>query len=177
MTLTIRVAEPTDAAELSAFAAAAFRDTFAAQNEPAELEKYLKEAFSEARQSSEILDPHGVVLLAEDEADISGRRIIGYAHLVLGDTPAAVTGPAPIELKRLYVGREWQGRGVAQALMEAALNAARARGAQTVWLGVWERNPRAVSFYTKFGFVRAGEHTFMLGDEPQTDWILTRSTE
>jgi ribosomal protein S18 acetylase RimI-like enzyme len=58
--------------------------------------------------------------------------------------------------------------------MDAALDAARARGAQTMWLGVWERNPRAVAFYSKYGFTRVGEHTFMLGADAQTDWVLAR---
>ena len=80
----------------------------------------------------------------------------------------------PLELKRLYVARAWHGQGVAQALMEAALDAARARGAATLWLGVWERNPRAAAFYRKYGFERVGEHTFMLGADAQTDWLLVR---
>jgi ribosomal protein S18 acetylase RimI-like enzyme len=88
-----------------------------------------------------------------------------------------VEGPAPLELKRLYVARAWHGRGVAQALMDAALDAARARGARTLWLGVWERNPRAVAFYGKYGFTRVGEHTFLLGADPQTDWVLARPLE
>jgi ribosomal protein S18 acetylase RimI-like enzyme len=79
-----------------------------------------------------------------------------------------------LELKRLYVARACHGQGVAQALMDAALDAARARGAQTMWLGVWERNPRAVAFYRKYGFTRVGEHTFMLGTDAQTDWVLAR---
>lgn len=58
--------------------------------------------------------------------------------------------------------------------MDAALDAARARGAQTFWLGVWERNPRAVAFYAKYGFVRVGEHTFALGGDAQTDWLFAR---
>lgn len=86
-------------------------------------------------------------------------------------------GPAPLELKRLYVARAWHGRGVAQALMNAVLDAARARGAKTLWLGVWERNPRAVAFYEKYGFTRVGEHSFILGSDVQTDWVLARPLE
>lgn len=59
--------------------------------------------------------------------------------------------------------------------MDAAIAAARARGGETLWLGVWERNPRAVTFYAKYGFTRVGEHTFVLGADPQTDWLLARS--
>jgi ribosomal protein S18 acetylase RimI-like enzyme len=58
--------------------------------------------------------------------------------------------------------------------MDAALAAARVRGAETLWLGVWERNARAVAFYRKYGFTRVGEHTFVLGSDTQTDWLLAR---
>ncbi len=58
--------------------------------------------------------------------------------------------------------------------MDAAIESARASGAQTLWLGVWERNLRALAFYAKYGFVRVGEHTFTLGTDAQTDWVLAR---
>jgi RimJ/RimL family protein N-acetyltransferase len=53
--------------------------------------------------------------------------------------------------------------------MEAMLMHARERGADRVWLGVWEHNPRARRFYAKCGFAPAGDHAFVLGDEVQRD--------
>ena len=137
--------------------------------------RYLAEAFTPDRQAAEITDPAGTVLLAERSGTSGDAELVGYVHLVSGPAPAAVQGPAPLELKRLYVARAWHGQGVAQALMDAALDAARARGAQTMWLGVWERNPRAVAFYRKYGFTRVGEQTFVLGADAQTDRVLARS--
>ena len=49
------------------------------------------------------------------------------------------------------------------------------RGAQTLWLGVWERNPRALAFYGKCGFVDVGEHVFLFGTDPQTDRVMARA--
>jgi len=86
-----------------------------------------------------------------------------------------VTGGAPLEIVRFYVDRPWHGRGVAQQLMEAAVNTARAAGARTLWLGVWERNPRAIAFYRKCGFQDVGTQTFVLGADHQRDLVLTRS--
>lgn len=174
MTSTIRRATPADGAQLSRLAAETFRDTFGEHNSPTDMEHYLAETFTAERQAAEIIDPDGIVLLAERTDESGLVHVVGYAYLVSGQAPAAVTGPAPLELKRLYVGRHWHGRGIAQALMDAALSAARSRGARTVWLGVWERNPRAVAFYAKYGFARVGEHTFVLGVDVQTDWLLAR---
>jgi ribosomal protein S18 acetylase RimI-like enzyme len=105
---------------------------------------------------------------------MAATRLVGYAHLVSSTAPASVRSPAPLELKRFYVSRALHGRGVAQSLMSAVLDTARARGAEVLWLGVWERNPRAVAFYAKYGFTRVGERTFTLGADEQTDWILAR---
>ena len=174
MNLQIRPATIADAAALSRLAAATFRETFESENTPEDMAHYLAEAFSPAQQASEITDPTSTVLVAEHRTVSGDAELVGYAHLVSGRAPEAIPGPEPLELKRLYVVRAWQGRRVAQGLMDAALAAARARGAQTLWLGVWERNLRAQAFYAKYGFVRVGEHTFVLGDDAQTDWLLSR---
>ena len=172
----IRLATPADALPLSRLAAATFRETFESHNTAEDMTRYVAEAFSRERQAAEIADPASTVIVAEDAAP-SGERLVGYAHLTTGTTPAAIGGPAPLELKRLYVARAWHGHGVAQALMQAALDAARQRHARTLWLGVWEKNARALAFYGKHGFSRVGEHTFMLGSDAQTDWLLERPVE
>ena len=174
MTIRIRPAALADAPALSHFAAATFQEAFAGDNAPEDMAQYMSEAFTPEQQSAEIGDPHSTVLLAEDRGASGDTELVGYAHLLAGPVPEAVRGPEPLELKRLYVASAWHGRGVAQSLMRAVIDAARARGAQTLWLGVWERNPRAVAFYVKFGFVRVGEHTFVLGGDAQTDWLLAR---
>jgi ribosomal protein S18 acetylase RimI-like enzyme len=86
-----------------------------------------------------------------------------------------VTGPHPIELWRFYLDAKWHGRGLAQELMTRVLESATELGAETLWLGVWERNPRAIAFYTKVGYIDVGAHTFVVGNDAQTDRILTRA--
>jgi GNAT superfamily N-acetyltransferase len=99
---------------------------------------------------------------------------VGYARLYAGQPPEAVTAPRPVELVRIYAVKAWIGRGVGAALMQACLEEAAYQDYTTIWLGVWQRNPRALAFYEKWGFVPAGTHTFQLGEEAQTDWILQR---
>jgi ribosomal protein S18 acetylase RimI-like enzyme len=175
MAVTVRRATLADAADLSRIAATTFRETFEADNTPEDLSQYLAASFTTERQAAEIIDPAGLVLLAQRRDESGDMETVGYAHLVFGLVPPTVQGPAPIELKRLYVVRAWHGQRVAQVLMDAALGAARGLGARTLWLGVWERNARAVAFYARYGFARVGEHTFMLGGDAQTDWLLVRS--
>jgi GNAT superfamily N-acetyltransferase len=103
--------------------------------------------------------------------EVDGQAI-AYAQLCGGHVPECVTGTKPIELKRFYVSREWHGHGIAPPLMERVRSEARQRGAETLWLGVWERNERARAFYVKCGFTKAGEHIFLFGTDPQTDLVL-----
>lgn len=166
----IRAGRPEDAAALAAFAARTFEETFGPLNHPADMALYLSSAYGLAQQGVELADPRIGVLLAEE-----GDTLAGYAQLREGPAPACITGPGPIELQRFYVDRPWQGRGVARALMEATLEAARRRGAATLWLGVWERNERARGFYRKCGFEDVGSQPFVLGTDQQTDRIMTRA--
>ena len=77
-----------------------------------------------------------------------------------------------MELCRIYCETAWQGCGVGSKLMQATHDQARAQGAETLWLGVWERNPRAIAFYERWGFRDVGSHIFVVGSDPQTDRIM-----
>lgn len=169
--VAIRIAVAADAAALTAFGARTFRDTFAADNRPEDIEAYLAETYRLERQAAELADPGRTTLVAV----APDGTLAGFAQLRLGPAPACVAGAHPIELLRFYVDRPWQGRGVAQALMTATLAAARTRDAATLWLGVWERNPRAIAFYRKWGFRDVGSQPFVLGTDRQTDRVMARA--
>jgi diamine N-acetyltransferase len=110
-------------------------------------------------------------LLAFTDSD---EQPAGYAKLRAGTTDPSVTGSDSVELQRLYVDRFAIGRGVGAALMGATLDAARSAGHRTLWLGVWERNLRAISFYERWQFETVGDHEFRLGSDNQTDLIMAR---
>jgi hypothetical protein len=67
------------------------------------------------------------------------------------------------------------GTGVGQLLIDKAISVAKEAGLQYIWLGVWEKYPRAIRFYEKHGFQRIGTHLFMLGQDEQTDILLKLS--
>jgi diamine N-acetyltransferase len=167
---TIRRATVEDAAPLAELAARTFWDTFAEHNRPADMHAYMSEAFTVARLAAELADPRATFLLAE-----AGGGAAGYAKLYAGESPACVSGPRPVEIARLYVAREYLGRGLGPALMEACLDEARRGGYGTVFLGVWERNERAKAFYRKCGFAVVGKHEFILGEDRQTDLWMERA--
>ena len=165
--ITIRPATHADAGALASFGARTFRETFGPDNRPEDIAVYVAEAYSEARQRAEIGDPGRTTLIAE-----SPDGIVAFAQIRTGDTPGCVSGSLPIELLRFYVDRAWHGRGLARTLMAAIVAAAVARGARTLWLGVWEHNRRAIAFYFKYGFRDVGSHEFVLGTDRQIDRIM-----
>ena len=167
--MTIRRGTAADAPVLAALARDTFFDTFAATNDATDMTLHLECAYGVSQQAAELTDP-GVITLLVDE----GSQTVAYAQLRSGHAPDCVTGARPIELWRFYVNRQWHGRGTAQALMARVTAEAGDTGAQTLWLGVWERNPRARAFYAKCGFTDVGEHVFLFGTDPQTDRVMVR---
>lgn len=168
--ITIRSATAMDAAALSAFAARTFVDTYGADNSPENMAAYVASTFTPELQATELADPGGLILVAT--SDDGEGAFVGYAYVGHGNTPAAVTNAAPVELKRFYVASSHHGRGVAQMLMQRVLSESGLRGSRSLWLGVWERNTRAIAFYRKLGFSHVGTQSFQLGTDVQTDWIM-----
>jgi GNAT superfamily N-acetyltransferase len=160
--MKIRRATETDAALLAELGERTFVDTFAADNTPENMAAYLPAAFSEEIQRAELRDAAIAILILE----IDGQAA-GYAKL-------RRDGEGVIEINRLYADKQWIGRGVGAALMQASLDFAAQEGCSTVWLAVWDMNHRARAFYAKWGFVQTGTKTFTLGDDPQTDLVLER---
>jgi ribosomal protein S18 acetylase RimI-like enzyme len=168
--VTIRRANREDAGLVAELGARTFAETFASDNTPQDMASYIAASFNVAQQTAELCDPDATVLIAE-----VGGIAAGYAMLHAGEPAEGVDGPKPVELVRLYVSREWLGRGLGEALMRACVNEAQQAGHKTIWLGVWERNTRAQAFYRKWHFRTVGEHVFQLGSDPQRDLLMERA--
>ena len=167
--LTIRRGTIADAGLLSELGARTFSETFAVDNTPEDLAAYIAKWFNVAQQTAELEDAGSIFLIAE----VDGRAA-GYAKLHDGEPEKGVEGAKPIELVRLYVSRDWLGRGIGEQLMRACIDEARQAGHETIWLGVWERNARAQAFYRKWNFREVGEHMFQLGADLQRDLLMER---
>ena len=166
----IRQATPDDAAAVAEISQRIFTRTFGHDNVPAQLAAYVKSAFSESLQLREINDPACTYLLV----DVDGT-LVAFALLRHGATNPSVHGDRPVEIQRFYVDHDFHGSGVAAQLMDACLKAALSRGGRTVWLGVWEENPKAIRFYEKHEFVEVGKTLFHMGTDVQHDRVMARS--
>lgn len=171
--MTIRPAVPADAAALAELAERTSRDTFAADNTAADMDAHCAATYSADIQSRELANPAIRTLVVQKE----DGGLAAFAQILEGPAPACISGDAPVELWRFYVDRPFHGRGLAQQLMAHAEATAVAMHRRTLWLGVWERNLRAQAFYRKCGFAVAGTHTFMMGYDPQNDYLMVKELQ
>lgn len=167
--ISIRRATREDATAFAVLAERIFVETFGPENTEADMREYIAKSFGPDKQLADIVDPAKTILLA-----LSGATPIAFAQLRIGPIEPCITGPAPLEIQRFYVDSPFHGRGVAQALMRAVESFARSRDRHTLWLGVWERNARAIAFYEKLGFTTVGRTTFILGSDTQHDYVMSK---
>ena len=166
-TLDIRMAVPADVDRLAELARRTFDAAFAEFNTGANMAAYMDTAFSREQLLSELEDSASTFIWAEQTGIPAG-----YAKLRRGTMRECVSGPKPVELERMYAEIDQIGAGVGKTLLHTAIKIAQSEGFQTMWLGVWKHNERAIEFYTRQGFVAVGDHPFMLGAEKQTDNIM-----
>lgn len=167
--ITTRLAEPDDAAVLTELGVSTFAETFEAVNTPEDFGAYVGVAFSESIQRAELEDPDTTVVFAEREGEL-----VGYVMLRECRSPSSVASADTLHIARLYARKATHGTGVGAALMQCALAEAAGRGKEAVWLGVWDRNERAIRFYEAWGFFQSGTQPFLLGTDLQTDLIMVR---
>jgi diamine N-acetyltransferase len=169
MGITIKYAKRADAEMVAAISRQTFYDSFAAQNTAENMQMHLDEYYSVSKIEKELADELNVFILV-----CEAEKTIGYAMLNEHAKQEAAELDNPIEIERIYAVKDAIGKGVGAALMRQCLEIAAQKQKNTIWLGVWEYNQRAIEFYAKWGFEKFGEHIFNVGDDPQTDWLMKK---
>jgi ribosomal protein S18 acetylase RimI-like enzyme len=167
--LTITKATTADATVLSELGIITFTEAFAAANRQEDMDKYLAEAMSADKIAEELADAHNLFLIAWHNGEPAGYAKLGFAR-----KPEADGFVSPVELERIYVLRKYYGNKIGAALMNMCITYAINHHYKTMWLGVWEHNHRAISFYKQWRFEFYGTHPFVLGDDLQTDELMKK---
>ncbi|WKN40907.1 GNAT family N-acetyltransferase [Tunicatimonas pelagia] len=144
-----------------------FAETYSSGNSEENMTEYLKSQFSTKKLETELTDKNTAFYFAK-----LGGKVIGYLKINLGQSQTEIKDGNALEIERIYVLKEFQGKKVGQLLCKKAVELARKQNVDYVWLGVWEHNPRAIRFYEKNGFVAFDSHIFKLGNEEQTDIMM-----
>ena len=144
-----------------------FEETFSESNSEVNMNNYLEDSFSKEKLTAELQNKNSEFYFAilEDE-------VIGYLKINFGESQTELKDKNALEIQRIYVAKEFHGKSVGQILYDKAIEIAKQKASEYVWLGVWEENLRAISFYKKNGFVAFDKHVFRLGDDEQTDIMM-----
>ncbi len=165
--IEIRKVTTKDLDQLQKIARQTFYETFASNNTEENMNKYLEEAFSVTKLTSELSDNNAEFYFA-----ILDNNVIGYLKINFGHSQTELQDEKAVEIERIYVLKDYHGKKIGQLLLDKALNIARQKNADYIWLGVWEKNPSAINFYKKNGFLEFDKHIFKLGNDEQADIMM-----
>ena len=169
MNLSFRKCVPGDLETLQSVSRSTYDITFRHMNTPENMAAYLNSAFDLEKLRCELHDP------ASDFYFLYAAGVLaGYLKLNEGAAQTDIHDTESLEIERIYVTKEFQRKGLGGALIGKAIETARRRAKAYVWLGVWEKNVNAIGFYKKHGFYEVGRHSFVMGDEEQSDLVMRK---
>lgn len=167
--MEIKKCTAADVVQLQDICRRTFVETFAAQNTKEDMERFLGESFSAERLTEEISDPDSLTYIAYEKGEP-----VGYLKLNIGAAQTEKGFDGSLEVQRIYLIKEVKGRGFGTELIRFAEEKATGLSLRYIWLGVWEHNHPALKFYAKLGFEQFSQHTFVLGEDRQTDLLMRK---
>ncbi|WKA57009.1 GNAT family N-acetyltransferase [Planococcus shenhongbingii] len=172
MMATIKKCTLTDVHDLQTISVETFTETFKEHNLPEHLNAYLEKAYNLKQLQQEIANPSSQFFLVYFNEDIAG-----YLKVNTDEAQTEAMDDDSFEVERIYVKRKFQKHGLGKLLLNKAFELALEQKKKKIWLGVWEDNENAIAFYQKKGFVQTGAHSFFMGEDEQTDLIMTKTLQ
>lgn len=158
---------PQDLDRLVMIAKKTFVDAFEQDNNPTDFQEYVEIAFSKVQLKKELENPRSVFYFVFDT-----EVMVGYFKLNEGYAQTDLKLTESIELERIYVLQEFQGKKIGAGILQEALKIASTKKKEFIWLGVWQKNKAAIRFYEKYGFEKFESHPYYIGDDRQIDWLM-----
>ena len=167
MKLHLRPCTITDLEVLVNLGRRTFIEAFEKDNKPVDFKIYLDSAFGEETLRKELQDINSVYYFIYMDSSL-----VGYIKLNENEAQSDIKDINSIELERIYVLAEFQGRGIGEWILRQVISISKLKNRSYVWLGVWEHNPKAIKFYQRLGFYKFGSHPYFIGSDEQTDWLM-----
>lgn len=169
MDYTIKPITTSDVEKLQKVSRETFKATFDPYTAPNDMVRFLEEDYETVKLVKEIENPNSrfYFLMVQNE-------IAGYLKINVGDAQTEHLRENALEVERIYLRSSFQHRDLGNVLLDFAEKTAREEGKDYMWLGVYEKNVPAQHFYKRHGFSKVSQHTFQVGSDPQTDWLLVK---
>ena len=167
--LTFHKCTINDLQQLRDLSTETYQETFGGFCSRGIMQTYLSEAFSIEKVSQELNNQCSAFYFA-----YYNESLVGY--IKVNDFPAQtdINDEESLELERIYLLQPFQGRRYGKELLDKAVCIATRKKKKYIWLGVWDKNVKAIGFYSKNGFHASGEHVFVMGSEQQHDYIMKK---
>ncbi|MFT0802977.1 GNAT family N-acetyltransferase [Bacillus swezeyi] len=170
MTINIKKCTLEDSRKLQEISYETFNETFKHQNSPENMKAYLERAFNLKQLEKELSNMSSQFFFV-----YLHHEVAGYLKVNINDAQSEKMRDESLEIERIYIKNKCQKHGLGKYLLNKAEEIALELNKKKIWLGVWEKNENAIAFYKKMGFVQTGTHSFYMGDEEQTDFIMTKT--
>ncbi|MBP0723639.1 GNAT family N-acetyltransferase [Bacillus sp. RG28] len=170
MTIDIKKCTLEDSRKLQEISYETFNETFKHQNSPENMNTYLERAFNLEQLEEELSNISSQFFFV-----YFNNEVAGYLKVNTNDAQSEEMGNESLEIERIYIKNNFQKHGLGKNLLNTAMEIAMECDKKKIWLGVWEKNENAITFYKKMGFVQTRAHSFYMGDEEQTDFIMIKT--
>lgn len=158
-----------DLVTLSKVASECFADTFGPYTPDEDIQRFVETDYALPTLLKELRDPDSKTYFYM----IDGQAV-AYIKLNVGAAQTEPNFDDAMEIQRIYVLPAYQKQHVGGKLMRFALDEAKKANKKQIWLGCWEHNENAKGFYQHYGFKKVGSHSFPVGNDPQTDWLMAK---
>ncbi|MBP1041804.1 GNAT family N-acetyltransferase [Vagococcus sp. BWB3-3] len=169
MTITIKRCILEDLIPLQQISIETYKETFEAYNTVENMHLYLNDAYNSEKLTAELINTDSEFYFIYDH-----HQLAGYLKINTGKAQTETISKSSLEIERIYVRSAFKRHGLGHHLIAKAIQLAKEKRKATIWLGVWEHNESAKLFYYKMGFTQTGSHSFFMGKDEQTDYILTK---
>jgi ribosomal protein S18 acetylase RimI-like enzyme len=148
-----------------------FIEAYADRNTAADMDHYVNTYFTNEMIIEELRDPSRFIFFTREQNEITG-----YIKLAIKPVPLTIPIKEAMEISRIYIYKNYYGSGLANTLLNKAIEFAKAHAKNGLYLAVWKNNERAIAFYKKCGFHICGETTFDWGTgKIDQDWWMVKS--
>lgn len=161
-----------DLVTLQEVASESFADTFGPYTPDKDIQHFIEEDYSLPALLMDLKDPYSKTYFY-----LIDGQAVGYLKLNVGPAQTEPDFDDSMEIQRIYVLPAFQKQHVGRKLMRFALEQANKAHKKQIWLGCWEHNENAKGFYQHYGFEKVGTHSFPVGNDPQTDWLMVKQLD
>ena len=167
MQLVFKKCSVGDLDQLVQISKATFIDAFGADNSADDFKVYIDFAFNKSKLTEELDNPCTSFFFV-----YADNVLVGYFKLNEKDAQSDLKGEDSLELERIYIIPEFQGKGLGKRMLQQVKKLASQSIKTFLWLGVWEHNKAAIKFYEINGFSKFGMHPYYIGKDKQMDWLM-----